>query len=225
MTPEDVLGHRLPIFDGLSLDDLAGIAPRLHERRYDAWATLFNQHDTTRDVFFLLSGSLLAVHWTRNGRDIIFSRFSVGSYFGELAALDGEERSLSVVARTPATVLLMPQASFVDLFDRIPVVRDRVARNLCERIRYLTARNLELTTFTVEQRVASYLLNLALERGKLETGVVLEAAPTHAEIAASIGANREIVSRTMTALRRKGAIRASRQRIEILDAEALSETL
>jgi len=91
------------------------------------------------------------------------------------------------------------------------------------RVRSLTMRNMELTTFSVEQRVVSYLIALAMARGQLEEGGLLDDAPTHAEIAASIGANREMVSRTMTRLGRKGLVRTARQKIEILDPDALSD--
>ena len=44
-------------------------------------------------------------------------------------------------------------------------------------------------------------------------------------IAASIGANREIVSRTMTKLARRDILRTARQRIELLNPDALSAIL
>ena len=80
-----------------------------------------------------------------------------------------------------------------------------------------------MTTLTVEQRVEKYLLRLAAEHGKLTQGAVIENAPTHAEIANSIGANREMVSRTISKLAKQGVIKSSRQKIEILDPAALSD--
>ena len=67
-----------------------------------------------------------------------------------------------------------------------------------------------------------YLLRLAEEQSKLSKGAVIDNAPTHAEIAGSIGANREMVSRAISKLAKSGVIKSSRQKIEILDPEALS---
>ncbi|WP_430449302.1 Crp/Fnr family transcriptional regulator [Rhodophyticola sp.] len=225
MTGRRLLTYGLPLLAGLKDDDLAGIPLNFKEKNLDPWELLFNHEDSSRDVYFLLSGALLAVYWTKEGREVIFSRFATGSYLGELSALDGGHRSLAVVARSPAKVLILPQAAFLDLFDKVPVLRTRIARDLVARIRALTARNLELTTFSVEQRVASFLIGLAMERGRLEIGGILDDAPTHAEIAASIGANREMVSRTMTKLGRRGLLKSSRQRIELLNPGALSEVV
>ena len=220
-----LLSFDLPLLAGVRAADLAGIDVQFQERSLAGWEVLFNQQDMSRDVYFLLSGALLAVYWTPEGREIIFSRFSTGSYLGELAALDDGDRSLAVVARAPTRVLVMPQKSFLSLFENVALVRHRVVTDLVSRVRALTARNMELTSFTVEQRVVSYLIALAVERGQLETGGVLDHAPTHAEIAASIGANREIVSRTMTKLARRDILRTARQRIELLNPDALSAIL
>jgi CRP/FNR family transcriptional regulator, cyclic AMP receptor protein len=222
MTPDALLAHDLPLFAGLAPEDFGSIPVPFSRRTLAPWETLFSQEDKGRDVHFLLSGALLALYWAPDGREVIFSRFATGAYFGELAALDEGDRSLAVVARSEATVLAIPSATFRLLFDQVPLLRWRITRDLVARIRALTLRNLELTTFTVEQRVASFLLGLAVERGVLSAGGRIEDAPTHAEIAASIGSNREMVSRTLAGLARKGAIRASRQQIEILDPRSLT---
>jgi CRP/FNR family transcriptional regulator, cyclic AMP receptor protein len=222
VTAEVLFSHNLPLFAGLSPSDFTGISVNCTERRLAAWEILFNQQDTGREVHFLLSGTLMALYWTTDGREVIFTRFATGAYFGELAALDEGDRSLAVVARSEATVLTLPAATFRAFFDGVPVLRDRITRDLVARIRMLTARNLELTIYSVEQRVASFLLGLAVERGQLRAGGEIVDAPTHAEIAATIGSNREMVSRVMSGLARKGAIRASRQRIELLDPKILA---
>lgn len=224
MTPEKLLSYDLPLFAGVTEAELAPLKLEVSEQRLDAWQTIFDQEDDSYDLYFLLSGSLLAVFWTDQGREIVFSRFPVGDYFGELAAFDGVPRSLAVVAKSEARVLTMKRHSFLKLFNEIPAVRNRIACSLVARIRSLTDRNREMTTLSVEQRVGIYLLRLAAEHDKLGKGAVIEDAPTHAEIAGSVGANREMVSRSISKLAKRGVIKSARQRIEILDPDALSET-
>lgn len=222
MTIEALLALDLPLFHGLTPADFAGIDVPSSERRLRPWEILFHQKDPGRDVHFLLSGTLIALYWTADGREVIFTRFAQGDHFGEIAALDDGDRSLAVVARTEASVLTLPGATFRALFDQVPALRWRITRGLVARIRTLTAKNLELTTSSVEQRVASYLFGLAVERGQLRVGGLIDDAPTHAEIAATIGSNREMVSRIMSALAKRGAIRTARQRIELLDPKVLT---
>ena len=225
MTPETLLGYDLPLFKGLEPSDLAGVPLHVNEQRLEPWQTIFDQDDVSYDLYFLLSGCLLAVFWTTQGREIVFSRFPEGAYFGELAAFDGTPRSLAVVAKTNATVLAMKRQSFLQLFNEVPVVRERITHNLIDRIRTLTRRNMEMATLSVEQRVIKYLLRLAAENGKLTHGAVIENAPTHAEIAGSIGANREMVSRSISKLAKEGVIKSARQKIVINDPKALSDAV
>jgi CRP-like cAMP-binding protein len=225
MTPKKLLSYNLPLFEGLSPIDFAGIPLGASEQRLTPWQRIYDQDDISDDLYFLLSGSLLAVFWTTQGREIVFSRFQTGGYFGELASFGGGPRSLAVIAKTEARVLDMKRQTFVQIFNDIPIVRERITRNLVKRIHALTRRNMEMTTFTVEQRVCSYLLRLAAAQDKLTGGALIENAPTHSEIAGSIGANREMVSRSMSKLAKRGVINSSRQRIEILDPEALSDYL
>ena len=116
-------------------------------------------------------------------------------------------------------------ATFLQLFNEVPVIRQRITQNLVDRIRTLTRRNMEMTTLSVEERVCKYLLRLAAEEGKLTQGAVIENAPTHSEFAASVGANREMVSRSISKLSKRGVIKSARQRIEFVDPEALSDEL
>jgi CRP/FNR family transcriptional regulator, cyclic AMP receptor protein len=217
-----LLAHDLPLFQGLTPADFAGIDLAFTERRLRPWAILFNQNDPSRDVHFLLSGTVIALYWTADGREVIFTRFPTGALFGELAALDDGDRSLAVVARSEATVLTIPGQTFRQMFDQVPTLRWRITQGLVARIRTLTAKNLELTTYSVEQRVASYLFGLAVDRGQLRAGGIIDDAPTHADIAASIGSNREMVSRVMSGLAKRGAIATARKRIELLDPKVLA---
>ncbi len=220
-----LLDYGLPLFEGLGAGDLGGIDLDWSEQSFKAGNTVFAQEDESRDVMFLLSGSLLALFWTEEGREVVFTRFPKGSSFGELSALDSAPRSLAVYAKSDARVLRLEQASFQKLMEDIPAFRRRVVHDLVARIRDLTHKTLELTTYSIEQRVCSFLVRLALDADEYSPGGVIQGAPTHAEIASTIGANREMVSRTISKLSRRGIIRPGRQRIEILDPEALSDTI
>ncbi|MDP5359791.1 MAG: hypothetical protein NWR52_06565 [Paracoccaceae bacterium] len=68
MTPETLLSYDLPLFAGVSPTELANIPLAVSEQKLAAWQTIFDQEDDSYDLYFLLSGSLLAVFWTTKGR-------------------------------------------------------------------------------------------------------------------------------------------------------------
>lgn len=221
----DLIRMGLPLFADIDPADLDALDLGWSEQSFTAGSTVFSQDDNSRDVMFLLDGALLAVFWTEDGREIVFTRFPKGSCFGELSAIDGEPRSLAVYAKSDVRIMRLEQASFRRLMDEVPLFRDRVIQDLVRRIRNLTRKSMELTTYSIEQRVCSYLVTLALDAGRFAPGAVITGAPTHAEIASSIGANREMVSRTISKLSRRGVIKPGRQRIEICDPVALSDAI
>jgi CRP-like cAMP-binding protein len=221
MTPEKLLSYNLPLFADLGPADFKGIVLEANEQSLHGGQTLFDQEDSSRDLYFLLSGTLLAVYWTPHGREIVYARFPIGAYFGELAALQGVPRSLAIVAKSPAKVLALSSKTFLQIHEELPLVRQRVNTGLVNQIRTLTHKNMEMVTLSVEERTIRYLQRLATDAGALTAGSVISNAPTHSEIAGSIGANREMVSRTISKLSKQGVIKSSRQKIIILDPAAL----
>ena len=144
-------------------------------------------------------------------------------YFGEIAALDGGSRSATVSALTEAEVAAISANTFRALIADNPVISSALISDLIGRIRRLTERNYENIALRIKHRVQLELLRLANRDGVLHDGGVLTPAPTHAQIAARVGANREAVTREFSVLSKRGFIKANRQSITFLDAEGLIE--
>jgi CRP/FNR family transcriptional regulator len=73
----------------------------------------------------------------------------------------------------------------------------------------------DLGLLSVRSRLATFLLK------NVDTDGLLAEGWTHDSIAASIGTVREVVSRTLAALAKSGAITLDRRRVEILDRTTL----
>ncbi|MEP0941204.1 MAG: Crp/Fnr family transcriptional regulator [Rhizobiaceae bacterium] len=215
----------MPLFKGVGADDLDRLGVRARLKTLEPGQVLFDQSDNSKDVYFLLTGRLLAVHITVDGREMIFGRIDYRTYQGELAALDGGERSLSIYAHRKAEVLMVNQADFQAIIDQIPLVRQRVMLGLVATVRRLTERLYEATLFSAEQRVRSYLVRMALEAGQMQPGGEIVDAPTHSEIANWIGSNREVVSRIMSGLKKSGIIHTQRKLIRLNQPDALLQAI
>lgn len=224
---EDTLAllAEMPLFGDVDVGQLEALNIKASLRTLGSGQILFDQDEKSRDVYFLLSGRLLAVHWSEDGREMVFGRIDYRTYQGELAALDNGKRSLSVYAHRRAKVLVVSQADFQTLVEEIPLVRKRVIQGLVASVRRLTERLYQANLYTVEQRVRSYLVRLALESGQMEPGGTITDAPTHSEIANWVGSNREGVSRVMSGLKKAGIIDARRKQIRLLEPDMLLKSL
>lgn len=135
-----------------------GLGLRWSVAEIPAGNTILSQDDDSRDVMFLLSGRLIAVYWTAEGREVVFTRFPIGSSLGELSAIDEKARSLAIFAKTDARLLRLEQASYLRLIDDVPLIRERILHDLVVRIRSLTDKTLELTTLSIDKRVRLFLV-------------------------------------------------------------------
>ncbi|MDK8875006.1 Crp/Fnr family transcriptional regulator [Paracoccus sp. SSJ] len=211
----------LPWFAGLPDEVLAGIESGSRRRHADRGQLIIERGEPGDSVLFVLSGHVLAVQWTRSGREIVYSEIAPGSAFGELSVLSGMPRSLSLYARTACVLLETPGTLLTGLMDTQPQVRQAVIQGLVRRIHDLTERVQELTALDVEERLRAYLLRVSLEHGGLEPGRRMPDPPTHAEMANIIGANREAVSRALAKLSRAGIIESGRKYLRIMQPDAL----
>lgn len=210
-----------PLFAGVAPESVVLDARNLRTRFYSPGQIVFSQDDTSGDVYFLRSGLLLALYLDHDGKELIFTRLNAHDYFGELSAIDGGKRSLSVYSKTDSCLIVMKRQAFLDLLETIPLVRQRIMIDMAGRIRRLTRHSYQLTSQSVDQRLKAYLARVALENGAFKPNGQLAKFPTHAEIAGSIGASREEVSRSISALKRTGILEAGRQKLTILQPNAL----
>jgi len=209
------------LFAGMGGDALAEIAACCTELDFDEGRIVVEQGDQTRDLYLMLSGRAIGMMLTKEGRQVSFMEFGPHSYFGELAALDGSPRSITVSVTEPSRIARLPHAVFDVWLTRAPRILRNIAIELSARNRALNERVVGLIVHDVETRVRLLLMRLAQEREQLKPGGEIQPAPTHEAMAAFVGANREAVSRVIARLAKGGVITARRQKVTILDVAGL----
>ncbi|PKP65255.1 MAG: Crp/Fnr family transcriptional regulator [Alphaproteobacteria bacterium HGW-Alphaproteobacteria-8] len=212
---------RMDLFSTLSPEALTKLAEDFRVRTFHDGELLVERGDASRDFCVLLEGRAIALHMSPTGREIALADLRAGAYFGELSAIDGAPRSVGVHARSPGRLAVLRRSEFTKMLSVQPGIAQRLLAHLAERIRRLSERVYDVSARSVTDRVRLTLARLAVERGQMRDGVVLDPAPTHAEIAAHVDANREAVSRALARLRDHGLITTGRQKITLHDVEAL----
>jgi CRP-like cAMP-binding protein len=170
------------------------------------------------DVFFVLGGHARVVIGG-SAREIILRDIFDGEFFGELSAIDGRPRSAGIVAITDTIVAQMPSKVFRETIHVHPSVCDKVLATLAASIRSLNERVNEQVNLDAHDRLCLELLRLSRKSG--EGRIVVSPPPTHAELAARIGAHREAVTKFLSALQREGAISRTRSAIVLTNPERL----
>jgi CRP-like cAMP-binding protein len=215
----------ISLFEDLGQDRLRAIAATCQIVSHKSGAEVLSEQDQTKDVFFILQGSVRINSITSAGREVIFSDLVAGDIFGEFAAIDHLPRSASVIAMTNCLLARMTSAQFIDLLRHDGVVASHMVELLVTKIRRLSERVFEVSALSLRERVRRELIRLASMGTRSGEGVMISPAPTHYEIAAKIGSHREAVTREFNRLEDLGILESKRQMIRILRLQALSDPM
>lgn len=216
---------KLALFKGVPTEALAKIVSQVVVQRVPKGQIVVDRGEEGSDVFLVMSGNLIGVLIAEDGKEVAYATIAEQSVFGEMAALDGGPRSLTVQAAEECLIGRVPGAMFNAWIDENPIIARNLLSELVKRTRGLNDRVFSLVVHDVETRVRLMLVRLAMESGAMQNGGELDPAPSHSMIASHVGANREAVSRVMSRLSKAKVIESGRKRIALLDTDALVDGL
>ena len=203
--------------------DLKKVEESCSYKHYTAQEQIIDRQSESTDVFFVLSGEIRVVIYSLSGREITLDDLSAGGYFGELAAIDGEPRSASVMALTDCLVASLCQDHFLSLLGKHPKTALKVMKLLTRMVRTSTDRIMDLSTLAANNRVHADLLRLA--RNHMGDGNTAEISPIpmHSDIASRASTTRETVARVLNDLARNGVVERQKEVMVVLDVGQLSD--
>src|SRR3990170_2456801 len=93
----DMLG-RTELFGPLSEADRATIAGRMRRVEFTPDQMIFSRGDPGREIYLVVEGRIRLSILSSDGRELSFAHAGPGSIFGEIATLDGGERTAGATA-------------------------------------------------------------------------------------------------------------------------------
>ncbi len=199
-------------FAGLDEAALKSLAPHGTPRSFPRGAVLVNEGDDTDSLYVLLSGRVKAFLSDDGGKEVVLSTMQAGEYFGELV-LDGGPRSASIMALEPCRIFVIPRRDVEGLLERNPAFARDLMHKLIARVRALTDKVGDLSLKDVYGRFLKFVEENAVERDGRH---VIEERLTQHDIAARIGASREMVSRIVKDLVAGGYLSVDGRHLAVL---------
>jgi CRP/FNR family cyclic AMP-dependent transcriptional regulator len=197
-----------PPFAGLSRS-LADVGTL---RAYPKRTIVFQEGDPGDQLYVVVEGRVKVFLADADGREIVLDMLGPGQYFGEMA-LDGQPRSASVMTVEPSKLASVTREAFRNVLATNPDASIELVVTVIRRARNLTRVAGNLALLDVYGRIARLLLDEAQDRDGQR---VVTQRLSHREIAARVGASREMVSRVFADLRDGGFIAESEAGIVIL---------
>ncbi len=210
------------LFRAVDDEALALVAASLRTRRFRRNEVIFHAGDPGDSLFIVESGSVKIVLASSEGEEAIIATLHRGDFFGELAVLDGAERSASAVAFEPTEVYTLSRGPFLKLIDEEPALRTALLTSVAGELRRLTHHVEELHFLDLPGRLAMRLVELARGADTAGGEVRLPWPYTQSELASMIGGTRQSVNRLLSGLSDEGLLRIEHEAIVIPDVERLA---
>ena len=209
---------RVPLFFPLDDDDLEKIRNLCVTQHYVKDQIILIEEEAGNTLFLIQKGRVKVSRISDDGREVILSILEPGDFFGELSLIDGKARSASVTAIEDSEALVLRRGDFLGLLEDYPQISISLMKELAARIRKSDTQIKSLSLQDAMGRVASSLIMLADDHGRLRKGqVIIPRIPLQQDLANMAGTSRETISRVFRILEDEQLIERSGRKITILD--------
>ena len=221
VSPEHSGLEAIPALSGLPPTLLAALAASGAVRRFSRHGVVASEGHVPLQVFIVLRGKVRAVRRSSSGREVTLETFSLGEFLAD--ALTGRPLSNDWEACEPTELLAVGRDAFASQLQAAPSLGLLLVTQALGRLERSKSLAAGLALADVSERVVGSLRNLATASGKeVPEGVAVLNRPTQQDLANSIGACRETVSRVISELARKGLI-SLKGRSMIVSRELLAD--
>jgi NTE family protein len=138
MKPEEIPSwepflKRIPLFAGLSPEDLGKIAARLQPLSLPKGATLFREGDEPDAMYLIVSGQARRLR-SHGGVETVVAFLSRGEVAGETGILTGIPRTSTVKLDSTSEILKLPRKDFEETLREQPTILLHLSRTLAQRL-------------------------------------------------------------------------------------------
>lgn len=209
-------------FGGLPDQAIAALVRRGHVAKFAKNQIVYRRGETGETLMVILSGQIKISNVNDEAREVIFNFLGPGDVNGEIAVLDGRERTADATALEESEVFIAYRRDLLPVLMAHPQAMLEVIHTLCDRIR-TTSGIIEDSALEMKGRMAKALLRLSEQHGRAgKDGIRIALAISQTELGNYMGLSRANVSRLLGWLRDRDIVRIAGSHIVIIDAEGLA---
>ena len=170
----------------------------------------------------VLDGNIRISVPSPEGKEIVLAIMQPGEVFGEIALLDGKERTAEATAMTDCTLAVLERRDVLSFLEGHPSAWPRLVELLCARLRHSDQQITEMAFLQLPVRLAKVLLRMAdmaagLAGGRAGTRIKL----TQRELGNIVGMTRESVNKCLREWQRAGIVRIEANSVVIVKRDEL----
>lgn len=213
----------IKLLGSLDAENRGALEGKCAWRRYRLGERVFERGTEGREVLFVVEGAVNIVGFSAIGSELMFATAGPGETIGELAAIDGQPRSASVVVAEDSLLAALPSEIFTELLKRHGEVAFRLLQRLAGIVRKGDDRIVEVSSVKSTNRVYAELLRLA-EPDPAAPGLwAIKPLPPLRELASKSSTTRELVASALNRLYPSGLIRRRGNNLYIVNRAAVED--
>ena len=212
-----------PFFRDLGDTVIDRLAPRVITSKVRKGSVIFRKGDIGSKLYAVRAGAVRISAPSEEGKDAIFNLVVPGELFGEIAFLDGGQRTADAVAIDNCELMVIERRDFIPLIRDNPEVAERLIKILCARIRKTSEQVEDIVFLGLPNRLAKVLLHLY--RPSTTAAPASKINVTQREISQMIGVSRESANKQLQDWQRKKWLKLERGGVVIFTPQALRDLL
>ncbi len=197
----------VPLFSELNDSEIVAIATLVSTHKYPKKTIIVQEGDNDDPMFIILNGSVKISSYAADGREVVLSLLTKGSFFGEMSLLDANPRSATAITMEDTELGRIRRADFERLMTQMPQLTRKLLAEMVSRLRRTSSVLERVSTMDVPQRLYNYLRDYCQRFGSPNSsGWISVKLPTHQLVADQLSTSRETISRAISALKKEGII-------------------
>ena len=208
------------LFGALDAAARRELAGRVHRKSYDVGEPIFHVGAPGQSLMVILAGTVRVSLPGPRGKAVILADLGVGEVLGEIALLDGKERSADATALTKCDLLVLERRDVVTFLEKHADICLKLLELMCARLRKSDQRMSDIAFLELSVRLAKLLLDRLGPAGR--PGGKSKLSLSQTELAGMINATRENVNRCLRHWQRQGILDIDERWIIVLRRDALN---
>ena len=215
----DIISN-VPLFKGLSKDQLIALSNIAVEKNFLKGKTIFLEGNEGRGFFIVCSGLVKIYKTSTEGKEKILEVIKPYEIFAPVPVFSGETYPASAETMKSAKVIFFSRNDFLRLVGKYPEIALNMLAAVSDRLRQFTVQIENLSLKETPSRLAAYFLHILNEKSG-DNSFTLEIPK--GQLASLLGTIPETLSRILAKMRETGIIEQNGKNIKIIDRDSLKE--
>jgi len=214
--------RRTALFSSLTEVEFDKLVPLSKLLSYPPGITLFMKGDPGDRLFIVIKGIVRISTMSMEGRETTLNLIASGQMFGEIALLDGGERTADAMTVDSTELLAIEKRDLLGFLESNPQSCIRMLAACADRLRWISGLLEDANFLDLPARLAKRLLLLARTFGRPVTdGIRIDLRLSQQDLATHMNVTRESVNKLIHSWELEGLVQTGRGWVVVRNEDAL----